>query len=86
MSSRADASTRVGYAVTARAHRGGAESDTATTAVVDGLTLATADGTMLVKDARLVVQRGRRYALVGPNGSGKSTLLQAIADGAVPGL
>ena len=52
---------------------------------VEGLTLATSDGATLIRNARLAIMPGRRYALVGPNGSGKSTLLQAIADGAVQG-
>ena len=54
-------------------------SDHPKQAVVEGLTLTTADGVSLLRDARLAVQLGRRYALVGPNGSGKSTLLQVPA-------
>lgn len=54
-------------------------------ALIEGLTVATPDGKTLIRDSRLAVHTGRRYALVGPNGAGKSMLLQAIADGAVPG-
>ena len=67
--------------VTATATRSASVSNNAKQAIVEGLSIATADGSMLLKNARLAVQLGRRYALIGPNGCGKSTLLQAIHDG-----
>mmetsp|Transcript_13707 Transcript_13707/g.26294 ORF Transcript_13707/g.26294 Transcript_13707/m.26294 type:complete len:190 (-) Transcript_13707:2275-2844(-) len=53
--------------------------------VVPSLTLSVASRTLL-KDARLVLARGRRYGLVGKNGSGKSTLLTSLANKCLPGL
>ena len=73
--------SRVDYVVTTTSGR----CATGHAAIVEGLTLATSDGATLIRNARLAIMPGRRYALVGPNGSGKSTLLQAIADGAVQG-
>ena len=75
---------RFGYVVSCQPHRG-TDNDNAKHAFVHGLTLSTADGIVLIQDAKLTIQLGRRYALIGQNGSGKSTLLQAIVDGALPG-
>ena len=75
--------TRNGYFVSGRGASNAATQ--ASYALIEALTLCTADGTTLLTDTRLLVHKGRRYGLIGANGSGKSTLLQAIADGAMPG-
>ena len=48
------------------------------------LTLAFS-GKDLLREAHLVIVRGRRYGLWGKNGVGKSTLLRRISTGRVPG-
>lgn len=49
-------------------------------------TKARSDGTEILRDAKLRLKAGQRYALVGKNGSGKSTLLRAIAEKLIPGI
>jgi ATPase subunit of ABC transporter with duplicated ATPase domains len=42
-------------------------------------------GTSLVKNLRLEVERGSRWAILGGNGAGKTTLLKTLV-GAIPPL
>jgi ATPase subunit of ABC transporter with duplicated ATPase domains len=51
-----------------------------------GKAKARSEGTEILKDAKLRLKAGQRYALVGRNGSGKSTLLRAIAEKLIPGI
>ncbi len=44
---------------------------------VDGATVGF-DGTPVLSDVDLVVERGRKLALIGPNGAGKTTLLRMV--------
>ncbi|HSK16976.1 MAG TPA: ABC-F family ATP-binding cassette domain-containing protein [Gaiellaceae bacterium] len=48
--------------------------------VVEGAEVAAGDN-VLLREARLVLERGEHVALVGPNGSGKTTLLEQIVAG-----
>jgi len=50
------------------------------------VTIALPNGTELLHDATMDIQKGHRYGLVGRNGCGKSTLLQRLAQHAIPGL
>ncbi len=53
-------------------------------AELDGATLGY-DGTPVLTDVTLAVERGRTVALVGPNGAGKTTLLRTVL-GEIPAL
>lgn len=52
---------------------------------VDGLTVAGADGGLLLEDGGLELRAGRVVALTGPSGCGKTTLLRAVAGVLPPG-
>ncbi|MEV8017140.1 ATP-binding cassette domain-containing protein [Streptomyces sp. NPDC086554] len=52
---------------------------------VTGLTVAAADGRLLLDGGSLEVRPGRVTALVGPSGCGKTTLLRAVAGALPPG-
>ncbi|QEV20913.1 ABC transporter ATP-binding protein [Streptomyces alboniger] len=52
---------------------------------VDGLSVAAADGRLLLEGGGMEVRPGRVTALVGPSGSGKTTLLRAVAGVLPPG-
>ncbi|WP_406511484.1 ATP-binding cassette domain-containing protein [Streptomyces sp. NBC_00161] len=58
-------------------------SHTAPAARVTALSIALADGTPLLDNATLTLERGRVHAITGPSGAGKTTLLRAVA-GAIP--
>ena len=47
--------------------------------VLEGLSVATPEGTPLVNKLDLTVQKGQRVLLRGPNGAGKSSILRVIA-------
>ena len=42
------------------------------------------DGSIVLRDVSLVVERGRKVALVGPNGAGKSTLVRLVTGALEP--
>ncbi len=44
------------------------------------------DGSTVLSDVDLVVERGRKIALIGPNGAGKTTLLRLIKGDLQPGV
>ncbi|MFB8347850.1 ABC transporter ATP-binding protein [Streptomyces niveus] len=50
---------------------------------VTALSIALPDGTVLLDNAGLTLERGRVHAVTGPSGAGKTTLLRALV-GAVP--
>jgi len=50
------------------------------------VSVALANGTVLLGDTHMDIQKGHRYGLVGRNGVGKSTLLHRLAAHAIPGM
>lgn len=60
-------------------------SHTVPAARVTARSIALADGTHLLDNATLALQRGSVHAITGPSGAGKTTLLRAIAGALPPG-
>ncbi|MET7791694.1 ATP-binding cassette domain-containing protein [Streptomyces sp900116325] len=60
-------------------------SHTSPAARATALSIALTDGTPLLDNATLTLQRGLVHAITGPSGAGKTTLLRAIAGSIPPG-
>ncbi|KAL7572137.1 hypothetical protein ACA910_001768 [Epithemia clementina (nom. ined.)] len=53
---------------------------------LSNITVALPNGTELLSNSLMDIQKGHRYGLIGRNGVGKSTLLQRLANKSIPGM
>ena len=67
-----------------RFHTEATETDYLGGVTIEGVSISIGDR-LLLSDAQLKLDNGKRYGLIGQNGSGKSTLMRVLRDRQIPG-